>query len=74
MESTGTTSTNATADAYGLQHDAAAYDATSNDVATNDENIATTTYGHEHDADASDAIWSTSAATTVEDDVTVRGG
>ena len=73
MESTGATETNATAAAYGLQHDAAAYYATANDAATNDANASTASDGNKHDADASDAIWSTSAATTVEDDVTVRG-
>ena len=73
MESIGATATNVTAAADGLQHDAAAYDATANDAATNDANAATASDGHEHDADASDEIWSTSAATIVEDDVPVRG-
>ena len=73
MESTGETETNATAVADGLQHDAAAYDATLNDAATNDANKATATDGHEHDEDASDVILRTSEATTVEDDVTVGG-
>ena len=73
VESTGATETNATAAADGLKHDASAYDATENDAATNDANAATASDGHEHDADASDEIWSTSAATIVEDDVPVRG-
>ena len=73
MESTGATATNAEAAKDGVQHDTTTYDATAGDAATYDADTTTTTYGHERDSDASNAVWSTSTATTVEDDVTVRG-
>ena len=73
MESTGTTTTNAAAATYGVQHDTTTYDATSCDTATDDAYTTTAIDGHERDADAPNGIWSTTTATTVEDDVTVRG-
>ena len=78
MESTDTT-TSATASTDGIQHDATTHDATTyyatTDYATTDDaDAATATDGNEYDADAPNAIWSTKTATTVENDVTVRGG
>ena len=73
MESTGATATNVAAATDGVQHDTPTYDATSGDAATYDADKTTATDWHEHDADTTNAIWSTSKATTVEDDVTVRG-
>ena len=57
----------------GEQHDTATYDATSGDADTDDADTTTATDGHERDADDPNAIWSTTTATTVEDDFTVRG-
>ena len=73
MESTGATTTNAAASTDGVHHDTATYDATAGDAATYDADTTTSTDGNERDTDAPNAIWSTSTATTVEDDVTVRG-
>ena len=73
MESTGATATNASAATYGVQCDTATYDATAGYAAIDDADTTTSTDGHECDADALNEIWSNSTATTVEDDVTVRG-
>ena len=74
MESTGATTTTSIEEAtYGLQHDTATYDATSGDAATDDADTTTATDGHARDAYDPNAIWSTKKATTLEDDVTVRG-
>ena len=61
-----------------IQHDATAHDATTDDTTTyyattDDADAAIATGGNEFDADAPNAIWSTTTATTVENDVTVRG-
>ena len=78
MESTDAT-TNATAATYGIHHDATTHDATTYDATTDyatkdDADSATASDGNECDADAPDAIWSTTTATTVENDAKVRGG
>ena len=73
MESTGATTTSAAAATDGVKHDTATYDATVVDTTTDDSDTTTATDGHERDADAPNSIWSTATATTVEDDVTVRG-
>ena len=73
MESTGTTTTNAESSTDGVQHDTTTFDATKGDAATDNAYTTTATYGHERDADSPNAIWSTTTATTVKDDVTVRG-
>ena len=67
MESTDAT-TSATASTYGIQHDATTHDAT-----TDDADAATATDGNEYDSDSPNTIWSTTTATTAENDVTVRG-
>ena len=72
MESTDAT-TRATESTDGIQHNAATHDATTDDATTDDADTTTATDGHERDADAPNAIWSTAAATKMEDDVTVRG-
>ena len=78
MESIDATNS-ATAATDGIQHDSTTHDSTTDDAttdyATTDyADSATATYGNECDADAPNAIWSTTTATTVENDVTVRGG
>ena len=74
MESTDATTTSAASAIDGKQHDTVTHDATAGDATTYYSNITAATDGNERDADAPDAIWSTATATTVEDDVTVRGG
>ena len=79
MESTDATTTREAESIYGIQHhatahDATTYDATTDYATTDDADSATATDGNERDAYAPNAIWSTSTATTVENDVTVRGG
>ena len=62
-----------------IQHDATTHDATTDDAttyyATTDAAYsATATYGNECDANTPNEIWSSTTATTVENDVTVIGG
>ena len=73
MESTDAT-TSATAATYGIQHDATTHDATTDYSTTDGSDSVTATDGNECDLDAPNAIWSTTTATTVENDVAVRGG
>ena len=73
MEPTGATTTNAAAVTDGIQYDTATYNATAGNVSADDADTTTSTDGHERDADAPNTIWSTATATTVEDDVIVRG-
>ena len=78
MEYTDAT-TSATAATYGIEHDTTTHDATTDDSTTDyattyDSDAATVTDGNEYDADATDTIWSNKKATTVENNVTVRGG
>ena len=73
IESTDAT-TSSTAAIDGIQHDATTHDATTDDAITYDAYTKTATDGNERDADAPNAIWSTTTATTVENDVKVRGG
>ena len=69
MESTDTTTISAAASTYGIQNDATTHYAT-----TDDAYSTTAADGNGRDADSPNAIWSTATATTVENDVTVRGG
>ena len=78
MESIDAT-TSATAATDGIQHHATTHDTTTDDstadcATADDEDSATATDGNECDADAPNSIWSTANATTVENDVIVRGG
>ena len=78
MEPTDAT-TSATSAKDGIQNDATTYDATTYNATTDyettyDAYAATATYGNEYDADSTNTIWSTTTETTVENDVTVRGG
>ena len=71
--------TRATESIDGIQHNATTHFSTTDDATTyyataDDADSATATDCNECDADAPNAIWSTSTATTVENDVTVRGG
>ena len=75
MESTDAITTSAAEATDGIQHDATTHDATTDDATTDDADSATATYGNEHDAEAPNEIRSTkTTTTTVENDVTVRGG
>ena len=74
MESTDATTTSAATDTDGIQHDATTHNATTDDATIDDAYSATATGGNECDADAPNAIWSTTTATTVKNNVTVRGG
>ena len=70
--------TSATAATDVIQHDVTTHDATTDDATTDyattdDADEAIATDGNEYDEDAPNAIWSTTTATTVENDVTVRG-
>ena len=73
MESTDATPTSASAAKDRIQHDTSTHDATSCDATTDDADSTTVTDGNERDADAPNEIWITAAATTVENDVTIRG-
>ena len=78
MESTDAT-TSATEATYGIQNDATTHDATTDDAitdyaTTDDADSETATDGNECDADSPSTIWSTTTATTAENDVTIRGG
>ena len=78
MELTDTT-TSTTSATDGIQHDTTTHDATPDDATTDyattyDADSTTATDGNEYNADATNTIWSTTTATTVENDVTVRGG
>ena len=78
MESTdATTSTTVATDVIQhnvITHDSTTDDATTDYATTDDADEAIATDGNEYDADAPNAIWSTTTATTVENDVIVRGG
>ena len=74
MESTYATTASAAEATDGIQHDTATHDATSGDDTTDYADTTTSTDENERDADAPNAIWSTATATSVEYDVTVRGG
>ena len=74
MEYTDATVTSASAATDGIQHDTISNDKTANDATTDDADTMVATDGNERYADAPNAIWSTANATTVENDVIVRGG
>ena len=74
MESTDATTASAAADTDGIQHDATTNDATADDATTKDTDSATATDENESDVDVPNTIWITTTATTLENDVTVRGG
>ena len=74
MESKNATTTSASAATDGIQHYETTHDATTDDATTDDSDSTTATDGIKRDAYAPNAIWSTVTETTVENDVTVRGG
>ena len=74
MESIDATTTSVTAAPDGIQHDATTGDTTTDDANTYDADSSTSIDSNECDTDAPNSIWITTTATTVENDVKVRGG